>query len=254
MTTLAMERDLADEPEQEQVRSRSLGWVVLVSLLLPAAFLLLPYADGSPAFRELQVDGRFERVGADEVRAALASSLKQDFWNVDLAQARAAIETLPWVARARVERQWPGTLRVRIWERTAFARWSDGRAIDTEARLFAPATSQIDATLPRLDGVGGQEREVLGTFQRLQEKLRGTAFELVELRQDARGEWFGRSATGIDLHLGAGAPDERLGLLTGPVLEALKNRLWEVDYVDLRYTNGFAVNWRPHTAEGERHG
>jgi cell division protein FtsQ len=249
MTTIAMDRDLS----AGEGRARSVAWVMLAALLLPAAFLVLPYADGAQTFRELQVDGPLLHVGADEVREALDKTLQTGFWDVDLTAARAAVERLPWVARARVERAWPATLKVRVWERTAFARWNARELLDTEARAFQPAASERDAALPQLGGIAGQEREVLESFQRMQQRLRGSAFELVGLRQDPRGEWFARSVAGIELHLGQGAPDARLDLITGPVMQALQHRLAEVDYVDLRYTNGFAVNWRVRET-GDNHG
>jgi cell division protein FtsQ len=247
-TTLDMERELLP------ARTRGLGWVVLLSLLLPALFLALPYLDGAQPFQELEVSGPLQRVDAASVRAALAPALREGFWDVDLAAARADVEALPWVSRARVERAWPATLRVRVWERQAFARWDSARLLDTDARVFTPARGDLDPALPQLGGVSGQEREVMETFQRLQAKLAGSAFELQGLRQDARGEWFGRSVAGIDLHFGRGVPDAHLDLLTGTVLEALRHRMAEVDYVDLRYTNGFAVNWRKPAAQGDVHG
>lgn len=254
MSTLAMDRDLAPEPPRERPRGRSLAWTMAVSLLLPAAFMLLPFADGAPQFTQLQVDGEFLHVEPAAVRAVLAEPLRQDFWNVDLVQARAAVEQLPWVARARVERAWPDTLRVRVWERSATARWSEGQLLDTEARVFSPPSADIDPLLPQLDGVAGQERVVLDTFARLQQRLTRSPFELSGLRQDARGEWFARCIGGIELHLGQGAPDTRVELLTGPVLEALQHRLPEVEYVDLRYTNGFSVGWRQGQVEEQING
>jgi cell division protein FtsQ len=244
-TTLDMETAVLP-----RARVRSLGWVVLAALLLPAAFLALPYVDGAQPFHSLEVSGPMQRVEASSVRTALATQLTQGFWDVDLIAARNAVEALPWVAHARVERSWPATLRVRVWERQAFARWDDQRLLDTDARVFKPAAVDLDATLPLLGGISGQEREVMDAFQRLQGRLKGTAFELAGLRQDARGEWFARSVAGIDLRFGRGDPDLHLELLNGTVLEALRNRLPDVDYVDLRYTNGFAVNWRKPAAEG----
>lgn len=210
----------------------------------------------SPDVAAIQIEGSFERVSADDVEAALRPSLDQAFLALPLRAARDALAQLPWVARTRVERVWPGTLRVRVWERQPFARWNADSLLDTESRMFTPQAAEIPAGLPQLGGVAGHEREVMETYQRLGERLAPTPFALASLRQDARGEWTGRSRDGVELRFGRGTPDEKLDMLLGAALARLAEELPQVDHIDLRYTNGFAVGWRsqPANSGSEEHG
>lgn len=211
---------------------------------------------GAQEVAQLQIDGDFRRVSAAQVRNAADLHLVQGFVELQLEQVKADIEALPWVARARVERAWPSGLRIRVWERQPLARWGDAALLDTEARVFVPAADERPPDLPQLHGAAGRQREVLDAYTRLTGQLADTPFAPTGLTMDARGEWTATTLSGIGLRLGRTLDDERLALLRGQVLEALRERMHEADYVDLRYTNGFAVGWKEKAAPttGEGHG
>ncbi|HUS24039.1 MAG TPA: cell division protein FtsQ/DivIB [Candidatus Binatia bacterium] len=201
----------------------------------------------------IQIEAPLRQVDAGTIRATLRPTLQAGLLEVDLDAARASLERLPWVARARADRVWPASVRVRIWERTPYARWGAGRLLDTEARSFTPGGALPDG-LPLLDGAPGHEQEVKDAYGRLEALLQASPFALEGLALDARGEWTGRTRQGAELHFGRGAPDQRTSLLLGPAARALAGRIEQIQYIDLRYTNGFAVGWRaPQTNGGGEH-
>lgn len=231
-----------------------MGAAVVVLSLIGMAYSLHHSSDR--AVSHLQIEGGFQHVQPDAVRAAVIERLGGGFVSLDLDAVREAAEQLPWVARARVERIWPADVRVRIWERVPMARWGAEQLISTEAVVFKPQPADLDPALPQLSGSAGHEREVMETFKGLSERLSGTPFALASLALDPRGEWTARTSSGIDLHLGREKPESKLDTLMGPVTEALGQRLQEVNYVDLRYSNGFSVAWRapaPVAAPEEEH-
>lgn len=228
-----------------------MGWFNAVSLLGTCAVLLVLlgaayslHRGGGRAVSHLQVEGAFQHVKPEAVRAAVLEQLGDGFVALDLDVVRNAAEKLPWVARARAERIWPADVRVRIWERVPAARWGEKELLSTDAVAFAPAASDLDPALPQLSGTAGHEREVMETFKGLSERLSDTPFALTRLSLDPRGEWTARTKGGIDLHLGREKPESKIDTITGPLTRALGQRLQEVSYVDLRYSNGFSVAWR----------
>lgn len=237
-----------------RLRSFVFGMVSLLVVLVGGWNLLR--AHSSPHVEQLQIEGPLLRVSSAEVRAALQPLLEQEFLALDLNQAREHLSAIPWVARSRIERIWPGTLRVVIWEREPFARWNAEEVLDHEAQAFKPAPHEIPPGLVQLGGVPGREREVMAGYQQLAAKLASTPFALSSLRQDARGEWTARTVGGIELRLGQDAAEEKVPVLLGSVLNKLSDDLLQVEYIDLRYTNGFAVGWRtePASSGSEKHG
>ena len=198
--------------------------------------------------RELAITGTLRNVQPDEVRAAAASLLDgSKLFSLDLDAIRAAVERLPWVARVRIDRQWPARLAVRITEREPFARWGESDALSTEGVVFAPGNVALANTLPRLGGAAGRELEVMAMYGQLADRLSETPFALAGLTQDARGEWIGSTERGISLRFGRSNPVEQVPRLKHTVLPALANRLDSVQRIDLRYANGFSVGWRDAT-------
>lgn len=243
------------------VALRMAAWCLAVVMIAAA---LLPLAQGLGGPRtamRLQVSGDLLRVRPDAVRLATAGLLNADFYELDLAAVKTAVEAVPWVARARVERAWPDVVRVQVWEHQAVARWGERALLSTEDAVFTPEAldSGLEG-LPRLAGPVGQQAAVRAAFDTMRGALAGTPFAPVSLAQNARGAWTALTADGIELRLGRGAPTDAVELLAGPVRTALVGRLQEVTYVDLHYINGFAVGWRqqdgarsPRVGTEERH-
>ena len=221
-----------------------LGVVLLILLLV---WMLVP--EDLP-LTQLEVRGEFQHLRPEDVRAAAQPFLAAPFFSADLDAVRHAVAALPWVARVRVERQWPGAISVRVWEREPYARWNDDSVIDTEAHAFTPHAGEIPTGLPLLGGNPGHESEVAQTWQRLSPTLQDSALRLIGLSRDARGEWTARTTQGIELRFGQDPPDERLPVLKRVALRSLEGRWEQVQYIDLRYTNGFAVGWREAESTG----
>lgn len=78
--------------------------------------------------------------GADAVRAATGVLRHSPMTDLDLSRARAGVLGLAWVKTATVTRQWPGTVRVSVVERTPIAAAPAAAGgyvlVDDEGRLL----------------------------------------------------------------------------------------------------------------------
>ena len=65
-----------------------------------------------------------------KIKSALNIEMGTPLFLIDLDTARENLESLPWVRAASVEREFPGTVRVRIIERQPLALWEQkGRLV-----------------------------------------------------------------------------------------------------------------------------
>lgn len=227
----------------------SSGLSIVGSVLLGVLLLWALVPEDLP-LTQLEVRGEFQHLQPEDVRGAAQPYLAAPFFSVNLDEVRVAVAALPWVARVRVERQWPGAISVRVWERQSYARWNDDAVLDTESRAFTPHAGEIPTGLPLLGGSPGHEMEVAQTWHRLSPALSEGGLQLIGLSRDVRGEWTARTVTGIELRFGQDPPDERLPMLTQVAQRSLEGRWEQVQYIDLRYTNGFAVGWREAESTG----
>lgn len=212
-----------------------------------AALLLLGHALRPLLNRPVQalrVDGQFTHLKAGRIAAAAGVAAGTPLFDLQLDAVRSRVEALPWVAHARVSRVWPGRVAVRVWERKPYALWGDKGLVDDEGHAFTPPAAELPQDLPRLAGPEGREAEVMLAYRQLAQALAGSAFAADGLRLDARGAWTLSTVAGIELRLGGDDPRGKLDELQGPVLRTLADKLDQVAYVDLRYSNGFAVGWK----------
>lgn len=148
--------------------------------------------------------------GDDVVRRAAGIERGRAMTSVDLGAAEARVEDLPWIAAATVTREWPGTVRVQVTERTAVAVAGRGSAavlVDRDARILGPAGDVDDLpvasrAVPGEPGerLAADDRPVVALLARLPDDL---------LAQVDRGRVDGEGLglvlrDGIEVHLGDG--------------------------------------------------
>jgi len=192
--------------------------------------------------REVQLRGELAHTTGAEVEQAVRGRIEGNFFAVDLAQPRAALEQLPWVRRVLVRRVWPDRLEVTLEEHVALARWGDTGLVNVQGERFA---GKSDAALPLLAGPAGSEAEVARRYQRFAKLLAPLGAPLEALLLSPRRAWQARLAGGLTIVLGRDAPndpvDRRLERFVAVHPQTLARMQRRHEYVDLRYPNGFAL-------------
>ena len=163
---------------------------------------------------------------------------------VKLDAVQRAIRRLPWVDRASVQRAWPRGLRVTVVEQIAGARWGENGLLNTRGELFMSEARHVPAELPRLSGPIGSETEVAQRYMAVQGRLIEAGMRLTAVRLDARGAWEFDLDNGVTVRLGRRQVDERSERFFATALKLLAQRSGDIAYIDMRYTNGFAIGWR----------
>jgi cell division protein FtsQ len=109
--------------------------------------------------REVVVEGR-RNAPRDLLHAAIGAQRGDPMLAFSPEEARARLQTIAWVEEAHVERRLPGTILVRLTERTPFAIWQNqGRfaVVDREGRVVATETLDAFGPLPLIVGAGAEK-------------------------------------------------------------------------------------------------
>jgi cell division protein FtsQ len=229
-----------DNPRLLNALAGALTAIALVLFATAALLMLLR----SPLFplRAVELRGSLAHTPRAEVEAALRGRIDGNFFAVDLAEPRAALERLPWVRRVHVRRVWPDALEVTLEEHVAMARWGDTGLLNQQGELFAGRGVR---DLPLLAGPTGTESEVARRFRRYGELLAPLGAPPERLILSPRHAWQLRLADGLVIELGRDAPndpvDARLARLVAVHAQTLGRMQRQHAYVDLRYPNGFAL-------------
>lgn len=186
------------------------------------------------------------------LRSHLASRLEGTFLTIDLKAVQALIETVPWVRLALVQREFPNRLRVVIEEHEAVAWWGEaggGRLINRHGEIFeASADDPLHQPWSELSGPADLSSQVYALYQALGPVLARVDRRLVGLELDARGSWKAVLDGGTQIEIGRGEPAVLIDRVqafasTVPTL-LLHYGQRDIETVDLRYPNGYALRMR----------
>ena len=219
--------------------------VTLVSLAgLAAAGAVVMWTLDQP-IQSVDVAGRFQRVSPADVERAVKQKVRDvGLVSVDLIAVRKALATIPWVDSVTVQRAWPHGLRVVVSEQVAAARWRENGLLNTRGELFASDARHVPQELAQLDGPDGTETLVAQRYLASQGRLAEAGLRLTALRLDARGAWEFELANGVTVRLGRRQVDDRFERFVATAAKLVTQRADDIAYVDMRYTNGFAIGWR----------
>jgi len=206
------------------------------------------------AIAGITVQGDVAHNNAVTLRANVAPRLAGNFFTVNLAKAREAFESVPWVRTAVVRREFPNRLRVQLQEHRAVALWgADGetRLVNSFGEVFEANAGDVEPDdLPRLAGPAEQSAQVLAMYTALKRLFDTLDLGVDRLVLTARGSWQVELDTGAVVELGRGSHEEvmartqRFAQTLTQVASRYGRQPDALISADLRHGDGFAVRLR----------
>ena len=243
-------------------RSRLQGIWIAVRVVIPAvlfaygAWRTAVWITGTPAFRVAQVTvSGNERLSRGEVLALVDGLQGLNILGVDLAEWQDRLLGSTWVEEATLRRVLPGTIEVAIRERRPIAIGRVGQTlylVDAHGVVvdeYGPA--YVDLDLPMVDGLSGRG-QARGAIDEARITLAGRVIASLAGHPDLMSKVSLIDVTGAHdavvmlegdtamLHLGEDAFAERLQQYLD-LGDALRERVAEIDYVDLRFAERLYV-------------
>ena len=200
------------------------------------------------------VQGELTHNNAVTLRANASPRLQGNFFTVDLGAARGVFESVPWVRKANVRREFPNLLRVQLQEHQPVAYWGpedQSAMVNNFGEVFEANVGDIDQDdLPRLHGSAQQAPEVLAMYRRLTPLFASLDTTLDELWLSSRGGWRGQLDSGAVIEFGSGTPEEieavtrRFVSTLTQVTSQYGRRADALESADLRHHEGYALRMR----------
>jgi len=248
----AVRKQSTETLERPVVTVRSLMAMLITLVLL----VLIGYVGQSLTratsfpIKKVAVEGDFRHLTPSYIQTLVSNAVRGGFFQIDVQAIRRGLLEEPWVMDAQVERRWPDAIRVVISEQRPAARWGRSALLNTAADVFAPRLGSFPRDLPQLSGPVGSELEVLGTFRAVADHVRPMGLKVVAVDLSERGAWIVGLNGETRLLLGRNRLEERLARFRLAYDLSLHETWPAVLSVDLRYTNGFAIQERtPETRE-----
>ncbi|MBI2769766.1 MAG: FtsQ-type POTRA domain-containing protein [Burkholderiales bacterium] len=188
------------------------------------------------------------------LRANVAPRVAGNFFTVSLAETREAFQSVPWVRRAVVRREFPNRLRVSLQEHKAVAFWGaegESRLVNSFGEVFEANTGDVEQDdLPRLAGPDGESAQVLAMFRALKPLFEPLDLAPEQLTLSGRGSWNVELDNSAQVELGRGGVDEvvartqRFVQTLTQMASRYSRRPDALLSADLRHGDGYAVRLR----------
>lgn len=248
----------APEPPPMDVRLMN---IAALGLALIAGVTMLVavgrWALAHPAFgiSRIVVEGDTAHHNAITLQANVGARISGNFFTLDLTQVRGVFESVPWVRKATVRREFPNRLRVKIEEHRSMSFWgaeSESRMVNSQGEVFEANTGEAEADeLPRLVGSEGQSALMLDMYKRLARAMQPFDATVEQLDLSGRGAWVMKLDSGAVIELGRGSSAEVMARLQNflnthkQVLATYQRAgLDRIESVDLRHGQGYAIRLR----------
>ncbi len=192
--------------------------------------------------KQVRIEGNFHHLSTEKMQGMVTAVIKGGFFNLNVMSIKEELLREAWVDQVVVRRVWPDGLNVLVKEQIPVARWNETSLLNSESEVFSPSPLDSITGIPSLIGPDKSEQLVLQRYLQITEALGGKA-KVEELLLNDRRAWKLKLAEGPVVILGRSDVDLRIDRFTDSVLSSLNEELSKVKQIDLRYTNGFAIQW-----------
>ncbi len=227
---------------------KSYNWVFLLLPLGLGGFYLSQLEQILP-IRTIQLSGTFKNLDQQEVESTLQPYLGQGFFSFDIHHLQQTLHDNSWTQLVSVRRIWPDKLRITIEEKTPVARWDEQHLLSDSASVYRADTGAF-GHLPVVHAANHPPAWALQQFYRLQARFNGVDERLMALQVDSRGALDVDLINGLKIKLGRKDIDRKIDRLVSIYMQQILPRREQIQRLDLRYSNGFAVAWKKEALQG----
>lgn len=188
---------------------------------------------------QLQFEGTFTHVTEAQLEKVVLPAVKGNYLTLDLNQIRNEVESLPWVKSAWVRRSWPNGILIRFVEEHPVAYWNETASLGDAGEVIPAVELNTATSLPHLSGPNGTSAKVLEAYATFESIVETMGQRIRSLELTSRRSWRITLFNGVDIvvdHDNSAMKLKRLASVYRWLDKQPKS-------IDLRYTNGFAVDW-----------
>ena len=235
--------------------------VFLTSSVMFVSWLNQP---GNFPFKKVELVNRLENQESKELQKIAAKALNGGFFSLDVAEFRAELlNQLPWVKAVSVRKVWPNKLLVEITENKPVVRWLSAelktehyQLLSEDGIVFEPELTDAQKlkfnSMALFSGPKVNAKKILNKCFEISNNLKKVDLGIKHCGMNKRRTWTLTLSTmdvkkehdkNLDIKLGKEKIIQQLDRFIDVFSGKLKQYLSSIEYVDLRYSNGFSVKW-----------
>ena len=230
------------KPNRERSRRGIIKKLISLTALLLITFSLFSLINQK--ITEIQYINEIKRVSLDDLSAISSKIYNKGFLQIGLSEIKEEIEKVNWVKSASLERRWPNQINIYIEEEQIIGRWNNESIMNSKGTLFILNQQTLPKGLVEFYGPDGQEEIVFEKYLSFKEELAIRGILIEQMTLDFKGSWSITIRPDITIRFGKENITERFNRFLMIWDESLLDKLTVIEYIDLRYTEGFSVKKR----------
>lgn len=198
--------------------------------------------------KKIRVTGSLVHVNETMLRKAIAGKMHGGYFNLNISHIKTVVENMPWIKAVNVRRVWPDTVSISVVEQTPVAVWNNKALLNNKGIVFIPDNFKVTG-LPEFIAPTGTGTLAVDWFNIFQTKLIPQQLKISKLTMDARRAITLELTNGVTIVLGREIQLKRLSRFIDVYNYQLNRNIAMVKKIDLRYSNGLAVQWNQRFIE-----
>ena len=221
---------------------RAYNWLLLLMPVIGTA-VYLSYQDTMLPIKTIRLSGTFQYIDQREIESSVQQFIGEGFFSLDINRVLKVLNDKPWAESISIRRVWPDRLNIVIVEKIPVARWDKNHLLSDKAIVYQAKTRAF-AGLPLVHTAGNNPGRILHLYYRLANQFAGLNETVVAVRKDSRGALDIQLENGLKIKVGRSDIERKIARFTVIYRQQIQPRRAEIQQLDLRYSNGFAVAWK----------
>ena len=205
--------------------------LLLMTFLLIGSGIAWLYNSKYFPVKQIAIQGKLKYASGKELQTVAREHIRGNMFRADIDSAQ-----------AMVRRRFPETVEIILTERVPVAHWRAGGLVDSKGNVFAASLKQ---DLPIFEGQQGTGKDMVKHYADFSGILSPLKLTIKELIYTPRSAWLLVLNNGITVRLGRENEIKRLQQFAQIWPSLLRKKQSRIEYVDMRYKDGFSVRYRP---------
>ena len=216
--------------------------VYLLIFITSIIFSYLVMTSSKFPITEIGIKGEYENINRNQIDLIKNKFIKKNFFAVNLQETREAFKKLPWIRDVSIRRDWNKFgLLVEIESHKPIGRWNNRGLVNSFGEIFNAA---YDEKLPLFVGSDEFVGEMSVKYNQINKILEKELMQVGTISLSKRLSWEIYTNNQMRFFLGkeeGNNINKKLKILIENYQFILSESKSRIEYVDLRYKDGFAV-------------
>lgn len=222
-------------------------WIAIAVVLFVAIFVLVANRVYHSQPAKVVVNAKnLDAAQYQKLNTAMSKKQAGSFFTAVLPELKDSVMQQDWISQVDIERKWGEGIVITALPREPIAKFGSEHLIDSQGKVFKPVSeSELSQDgLIMLQGDAEQSSLIMQQMQQVNQWFAPLKMQVDDLVLTPRMTWAIRFNNGMRIIVDNEHTSQKLMNLSQLLQNQLADKRGQIQAVDLRYKNGFVIDWK----------